>query len=116
MKVLQLFLISSFWLLFMILSSQVQAAEVLQVRSSNTLQVGDHNRIYTVRLACVEIDPLKEIEALTFLKSEFKKHRRVNLRPLGSNNGILLAGVMPINSDKEIGKKIAEDGLGKFLC
>ena len=29
----------------------VQAAEVLQVRSSSLLQVGDHNRTYTVALA-----------------------------------------------------------------
>ena len=35
--------------------ASVQAAEVLQVRSSSLLQVGDHNRNYTVQLACLEV-------------------------------------------------------------
>jgi hypothetical protein len=38
-------------------AASVQAAEVLQVRSGTVLQVGDHNRTYTVELACLTIPP-----------------------------------------------------------
>ena len=36
-------------------SGPVWAAEILQVRSGQLLQVGDRNRTYTVELACVSI-------------------------------------------------------------
>ena len=31
---------------------EVDAAEILQVTSSSVLLIGDHNRTYTVKLAC----------------------------------------------------------------
>ena len=37
--------------------SEVYAAEILQVTSSSVLLIGDHNRTYTVKLACTEISP-----------------------------------------------------------
>ena len=46
----------------------VQAAEVLQVRSSSLLQVGDHNRTYTVALACSAVDASQEAEATAWLR------------------------------------------------
>ena len=45
-------LISIFWF-----HLEVDAAEILQVSSSSVLLIGDHNRTYTVKLACTEISP-----------------------------------------------------------
>ena len=59
----------------------VQAAEVLQVRSSSLLQVGDHNRTYTVALACSAVDASQEAEATAWLRQELPRRRKVNLRP-----------------------------------
>ena len=67
----------------------VQAAEVLQVRSSSLLQVGDHNRTYTVALACSAVDASQEAEATAWLRQELPRRRKVNLRPVGSSDGQL---------------------------
>ena len=76
----------------------VQAAEVLQVRSSSLLQVGDHNRTYTVALACSAVDASQEAEATAWLRQELPRRRKVNLRPVGSSEGQLMARVTPIGA------------------
>jgi len=47
----------------------VQAAEILQVRSGTVLQVGDHNRTYTVELACLAIPPDGDAAAAAWLRN-----------------------------------------------
>lgn len=73
-----------------------QAAEVLQVRTPTLLQVGDGNRSYSVRLACLEIAPEQQDPALEWLRERLPRQTRVNLRPLGVENGILVARVTPL--------------------
>ncbi|KGG25700.1 hypothetical protein EV14_2087 [Prochlorococcus sp. MIT 0703] len=94
----------------------VMAAEVLRVSSSSLLQVGDHNRTYTVRLACLQVDPSDEAEAMAWLKSELPRRRRVNLRPEGSSDGVLLARVTSIGSDIDLSAGLATAGLGRLTC
>ena len=60
---------------------QSMAAEVLQVRSSTLLQIGDGNRNYSVRLACIAVDPVNEEAAVDLLKKAVPRRKRVNLRP-----------------------------------
>ena len=43
--------------------SKVDAAEILQVTSSSILLIGDNNRTYTVKIACMEISPNLEERA-----------------------------------------------------
>ena len=92
------------------------SAEVLQVRSSNLLQIGDQNRSYTVKLSCLNIYSDKDEEAKILLKNKLPRRTKVNLRPDSSENGILLARVTVIGEDKDVNKIIAENGLGKFTC
>ncbi|HGY5547320.1 MAG: nuclease [Prochlorococcus sp.] len=94
----------------------VMAAEVLRVSSSSLLQVGDHNRTYTVRLACLEVDSSNELEAMAWLKSELPRRRRVNLRPEGASDGVLLARVSSIGSDVDLSAGLANAGLGRLTC
>ncbi len=72
------------------------AAEVLQVRGPTLLQLGDQNRSYTVQLACVEVADAKQAEAVAWLRQAVPRHTRVNLRPMGQNQGVLLARVQPL--------------------
>ena len=72
------------------------AAEVLQVRGPTLLQLGDQNRSYTVQLACVEVPEVKQTEAVAWLRQAVPRHTRVNLRPMGQNQGVLLARVQPL--------------------
>ena len=95
---------------------QSLAAEVLQVRSSTLLQVGDRNRNYSVRLACVEVDPANEVEAVELLKKAVPRRKRVNLRPEGNEMGTLIARVTPIGEDQDLGVSLVATGLARSSC
>jgi len=105
------------WLLaLLIIPLPVWAAEVLQVQKSSLLQIGDHNRTYTVRLACLDVPPSKEVEAMAWLKSELPRRRRVNLRPEGTLDGVLLAKVTPLGRDQDLGAGLIAAGLARSEC
>ena len=92
------------------------AAEVLQVRSSQLLQVGDHNRTYTIQLTCVDVAPSDEARAVSWLREQLPRRRRVNLRPAGSVDGQLLARVTPIGTDLDLSSGLVAAGLATNGC
>lgn len=104
------------WLAVISVASAVEAAEVLQVRSSSLLQVGDHNRNYTVQLACLEVLEADEQAAVDFLRQALPRRQRVNLRPEGALDGTLLARVTPLGSDRDLSTALAEAGLAHLSC
>tara|TARA_A100001011_G_scaffold329284_1_gene354451 strand:+ start:279 stop:626 length:348 start_codon:yes stop_codon:yes gene_type:complete len=104
-------LVSLFWF-----NSGVDAAEILQVTSSSVLLIGDHNRTYTVKLACTEITPDLEEESLKWLKKQLPRHTKVNLKPKGSVNGVLVAKVIPFDSEIDITEKYINEGLATNKC
>ena len=95
---------------------QLLAAEVLQVSSSSILLIGDHNRTYTVEIACAEISPDLEEKSVIWLKKQLPRHTKVNLKPKGSVDGVLVARVIPFNSDSDITGKYISEGLAKNKC
>lgn len=103
-------------LALMAMAPQVKAAEVLQVRSSSLLQIGDRNRNYTVQLACLEVADADEQAAVTYLRQALPRRQRVNLRPEGSVDGTLLARVTPLGSDQDLSAALAEAGLARLSC
>jgi hypothetical protein len=78
----------------------VAAAEVLQVRGPALLQLGDGNRSYVVELACLHVLPDSQQQATAWLRQQLPRHSRVNLRPLGQREGVL------------VGKAVAAEGAG----
>ena len=110
-----LFIISLF-IISLSFCFEVLAAEVLQISNSSILLIGDHNRTYKVQLSCLEVDSSKEEIAIDFLRSKLPRHSRVNLRPRGSNNGILVAKVFPIGTDIDIGQRLEEKSLARNIC
>ncbi|MGB1416564.1 MAG: nuclease [Synechococcus sp.] len=94
----------------------VDAAEVLQVRSSQLLQVGDRNRTYTVQLTCLDVAASDEDRAVSWLREQLPRRRRVNLRPAGSIEGQLLARVTPIGSDQDLSAGLIAAGLASDRC
>ncbi len=96
--------------------SEVDAAEILQVTSSSVLLIGDHNRTYTVKLACTEINPDLEEESVNWLKKQLPRHTKVNLKPKGSVDGILVAKVIPFDSNIDIAEKYINEGLATSQC
>ena len=96
--------------------SEVYAAEILQVSSSSVLLIGDHNRTYTVKLACTEISPDLEEKSVNWLKKQLPRHTKVNLKPKGSLDGVLIAKVIPFNSNNDISEKYITEGLATNTC
>ena len=96
--------------------SKVYAAEILQVSSSSVLLIGDHNRTYTVKLACTEISPELEEKSIKWLKKQLPRHTKVNLKPKGSQQGVLIAKVIPVDSSIDISEKYINEGLAINKC
>lgn len=91
------------------------AAEVLQVRSGVLLQVGDQNRSYPVQLGCISVTPEQSRAAEDWLRQELPRRTRVNLRPLGSADGVLLARVQVLRGGDDLGSGLISAGLAQPL-
>ena len=87
------------------------AAEVLQVRNATLLQVGDSNRSYSVELACVTVDADQQQPAIDWLRQELPRRSRVNLRPIGNHDGLLLARVQKLGAATDLGSGLIAAGL-----
>ena len=107
-----LILLISFFCFF----SKVSAAEILQVSSSSLLLIGDNNRTYTVKIACVEIRPDLEETSINWLKKQLPRHMKVNLKPKGSLDGALVAKIIPFNSSIDITEQYINEGLAANNC
>jgi endonuclease YncB( thermonuclease family) len=89
------------------------AAEVYQVRSGPLLLVGDGNRSYPVELACMELAPGQESEAISWLRQALPRRTRVNLRPMGQRDGTLLARVSLLAGGDDIADGLIAAGLAR---
>ena len=89
------------------------AAEVLQVREPDLLLIGDHNRTYSVRLACIAPIVGEETAALKLLRTQLPRRQRVNLMPMGSRDGLLLARVRPLGQDQDLNDLLVEAGMAQ---
>jgi len=87
------------------------AAEVLQVRTASLLLIGDSNRTYTVELACVISGPEQQPQALAWLRQQLPRRSKVNLRPLGSHDGVLVARVQKLGDLVDLSSGLIEAGL-----
>lgn len=88
---------------------------MLQVRGNGQLQVGDGNRSYTVALACIRIDPDGQAGVADWLRAELPRRSRVNLRPMGTADGMLLARVTRLAPEGpaplDLGAGLVQQGL-----
>jgi len=94
----------------------VNSAEVLQIKSSNTILVGDQNRNLTIRLFCVDVDANDELKATNLLKSEFPRGSKVKIKPFGFKENVLLAKVFNIKGTKEMTELLVAKDLTRDIC
>ena len=78
--------------------------------------IGDNNRTYTVKIACTEIRPELEDRSVHWLRKQLPRHSKVNLKPKGMFDGVLVAKVIPINSHIDISEKYINEGLAINNC
>ena len=92
------------------------SAEILQIKSSNTILVGDQNRNLTIGLFCVDVNENDELEAINLLKREFPRGSKVKIKPFGSKENVLLAKVFNIKSNKEMTELLFAKDLTSEIC
>ena len=94
----------------------VNSAEILQIKSSNTILVGDQNRNLTVRLFCVDVNKNDELEATNLLKSEFPRGSKVKIKTFGLKDNLLLAKVFDVKGTKEMTELLVSKDLTSEIC
>ena len=94
----------------------VYSAEILQIKSSNTILVGDQNRNLNIGLFCVNVNENDEIEATNLLKSEFPRGSKVKIKPFGFKENVLLAKVFNIRGSKEMTELLVTKNLSSEIC
>ena len=94
----------------------VNSAEILQIKSSNTILVGDQNRNLTIGLFCVDVNEIDELEATNLLKSEFPRGSKVKIKPFGFKDNVLLAKVFNIKGTKEMTELLVAKDFTSEIC
>ena len=113
MKILSIILII---FLVVINPLSANAAEILQIKSSNTILVGDQNRNLIIGLICGGVNENDELEAINLLKNEFPRGSKVKIKPYGFKDNILLAKVFNIKGTKEMSELLLNKKLIKKNC
>ena len=96
--------------------AKVNSAEILQIKSSNIILVGDQNRNLTIGLFCVDVNENDELEATNLLKKEFPRGSKVKIKPFGFKENILLAKVFNIKGTKEMTELLVAKDLTGKIC
>ena len=94
----------------------VNSAEILQIKSSNSILVGDQNRNLMIGLFCVDVNANDELEATNLLKSEFPRGSKVKIKPFGFKENVLLAKVFNIKGTKEMTELLVAKDLSSEIC
>ena len=94
----------------------VNSAEILQIKSSNTILVGDQNRNLTIGLFCVDVNEKDELKATNLLKSEFPRGSKVKIKPFGFKENLLLAKVFNLKGTKEMSELLVAKELSSEIC
>ena len=92
------------------------SAEILQIKSSNIILVGDQNRNLTIGLFCVDVNANNEFEATNLLKSEFPRGSKVKIKPFGFKDNVLLAKVFNIKGTKEMTELLVSKDFARNNC
>jgi len=94
----------------------VNSAEILQIKSSNTILVGDQNRNLTIGLFCVDLNEIQNLKTTNLLKSEFPRGSKVKIKPFGFKENVLLAKVFNIKGTKEMTELLVAKDLTSQIC
>ena len=95
---------------------RVYPAEILQIKTSNGILIGDQNRNLTIRLFCADVNANDELEAINLLKQEFPRGTKVKIKPYGFKENILIAKVFNIKGTKEMSELLIAKDLTKKDC
>jgi hypothetical protein len=109
-------LILFLFFLFFLSPFKVQPAEILQIKSSDSILLGDQNRNLVIRLFCANVNANDEIDAINFLKKEFPRGSKVKIKPMGYKDNVLTAKVFDVNGTKEMSELLISRNFTKKAC
>ena len=109
-------IILCFIFIVVLVPSITLSAEVLQITSSSNIKIGDQNRNYQIKIACIDTEESKEEQITNWLRSELPRHSKVNLLPKGYEDGVLLARIVKLKSGNDISESMSNLGLAEFIC
>jgi len=112
----RIFLFSLSLLLFLITPNIVDSAEILNIKSSNSIIIGDQNRNLNVNLVCIKVDEANELEAAELLRKNFPRGTKVKIRPYSKQENILLAKVYNLRNNKEMTELLISADLSREDC
>ena len=92
------------------------SAEILQIKSSNMILLGDQNRNLAIGLYCVDVNENDELEAINLLRGEFPRGSKVKIKPFGFKDDVLLAKVFNIKGNKEMTELLVAKDLTREKC
>jgi len=96
--------------------ASVNSAEILLIKNSSTILVGDQNRNLTIKLVCVNVNNDDEQKAISLLKREFPRGSKVKIKPYSVREDILFAKVFNIKGTKEMSDILISEDLTTEKC
>ena len=94
----------------------LKSAEILQIKDSNTILIGDQNRNLSINLACSNADLEDESAALDLLRKRFPRGTKVKIRPLGFKDKNLIAKIYKLDENIEMNQLLYNNKLSEQVC
>ena len=111
-------LLSFFTLLifFFVQPANLNSAEILQIKNSNTILIGDQNRNLSINLVCSVVDLKNEKTALDLLRKNFPRGTKVKIKPIGFKDQNLLAKIYKLDENIEMNDLLHTYNLSDQIC
>ena len=94
----------------------INSAEILQIKDSKTIIIGDQNRNLSINLVCSNVNLENEIAALELLRVKFPRGSKVKIKPLGFKDDNLLAKIYKLNENIEMNELLYTNNLSDQVC
>ncbi len=89
------------------------AAEVMSIRDGGLLRVGDSNRSFGIRIACIDIPAAQAEDARAYLQQQLPRRTRVNFRLTGRDGaeGPVVGEIYRLPDGTDLAAGLLESGL-----
>ncbi len=101
---------------FFVKPANLNSAEILQIKNSNTILIGDQNRNLSINLVCSAVDLNNEKAALDLLRKNFPRGTKVKIKPIGFKDQNLLAKIYKLDENIEMNQLLHSNNLTAEFC
>ena len=94
----------------------LNSAEILQIKDSKTIIIGDQNRNLSINLVCSNVSLEDESAATELLRIKFPRGTKVKIKPLGVKDNNLIAKIYKIDENLEMNNLLYSNDLSDQVC